>query len=214
MLGYVYKTTNLKNNRVYIGQRKGRFTPEYYGSGLIIKRAIKKEGVGSFKVEVIVYAKDKKELDYLECKFIKEYKKLYGRNIYNLSDGGTGGVTHGFRQTCMCIKCRNVRGELTGKNNFIVKIGGHTEEYKNRLSVRQQGKTLKEMGHKDTCSCSWCKNKRHEIFGTAHFRYGKKNKHPDTCSCPFCKAKRREFVGVNNPMYGKHSWNSGRSKNA
>jgi hypothetical protein len=34
--GYIYKTTNLLNNRIYIGKHKGEYNPNYFGSGLII----------------------------------------------------------------------------------------------------------------------------------------------------------------------------------
>ena len=39
----VYKITNLLNNRIYIGQDSNS-NPNYFGSGKLIKQAIKKYG--------------------------------------------------------------------------------------------------------------------------------------------------------------------------
>ena len=54
MYGYIYKTTNLLNNLIYIGQKHAdHFIPTYLGSGKLIKRAIKKDGAANFKVELL-----------------------------------------------------------------------------------------------------------------------------------------------------------------
>ena len=43
MFGYIYKTTNLINGKIYIGQHKSEvFDNSYYGSGKLIGRAITK----------------------------------------------------------------------------------------------------------------------------------------------------------------------------
>jgi len=43
--GYIYKTTNMINGKIYIGQHKSNnFDLNYIGSGINIKRAIKKFG--------------------------------------------------------------------------------------------------------------------------------------------------------------------------
>lgn len=35
--GYIYKTTNLINQKYYIGQKKGLFDPNYFGSGKVLR---------------------------------------------------------------------------------------------------------------------------------------------------------------------------------
>lgn len=90
--GYIYKTVNTTNNKVYIGQSKGQFKQNYFGSGLYISRAIKRHGQEKFKVSIIAYADNKKQLDDLEKRFISEYRDIFGkRNLYNLANGGQGG---------------------------------------------------------------------------------------------------------------------------
>lgn len=52
MYGYIYKTTNLINNKIYIGQHKvkeEKIDNSYYGSGKLIIQAIKKYGKENFK---------------------------------------------------------------------------------------------------------------------------------------------------------------------
>lgn len=49
MYGYVYKTTNLINGRIYIGQHKSNGLDEQYiGSGKILGIALKKYGRRNF----------------------------------------------------------------------------------------------------------------------------------------------------------------------
>lgn len=38
----IYKTTNLINNKVYIG-KDSKNKPSYYGGGILLKKSIKKE---------------------------------------------------------------------------------------------------------------------------------------------------------------------------
>jgi len=35
--GYIYKTINLLDNKIYIGKKEGKFNVNYYGSGLYLK---------------------------------------------------------------------------------------------------------------------------------------------------------------------------------
>ena len=44
MIGYIYKTTHLTNNKIYVGKHEAKvFEPnKYIGSGKILKLAIKK----------------------------------------------------------------------------------------------------------------------------------------------------------------------------
>ncbi len=93
MYGYIYLTTNIVNNKKYIGQHLGEFTTEYLGSGKILKQALDKYGKENFTVVLLDIANSKEELDNLEKKYIEEYNALYKDNFYNIHEGGTGGNT-------------------------------------------------------------------------------------------------------------------------
>lgn len=91
-IGYIYKTTNLINNRSYIGKKqKEIFDPTYYGSGLILKEAIKKYGKENFSIEILSWATTTVELNKLEELYISQYRAI--SDLYNIAKGGTGGDT-------------------------------------------------------------------------------------------------------------------------
>lgn len=87
---YIYKTTNLINNKIYIGQTMRQNSDDYLGSGTIIKRAIKKYGSENFKKEIIQTCESKEELDIQEKFWINELNSIRP-NGYNICDGGQGG---------------------------------------------------------------------------------------------------------------------------
>lgn len=89
--GYIYKTTNLTNGKIYIGQNKGEFYPCYYGGGIYLLRALKVYGRNNFKVEPIAYAETKGKLNRLEKLYIAKYRKELGKEtMYNIANGGVG----------------------------------------------------------------------------------------------------------------------------
>ena len=64
MYGYTYKTTNLINGRVYIGQHKyNGWDKKYIGSGKILRIALKKYGRKNFKCVLIENCETKEDLD-------------------------------------------------------------------------------------------------------------------------------------------------------
>jgi len=97
---YVYRITNLKNNKIYIGVRTHP-NPEqdvYMSSSNIIVKLIEIEGIENFKKEVLhVYSTrqeaEQKEKEYLTEEFCND------PNTYNInSNSGLNGSIHGFRK--------------------------------------------------------------------------------------------------------------------
>ena len=70
---YVYKTTNLINNKIYIGQRKYRKKDDnwYMGSGICLNRAINEHGRENFKKEILEWCENKNKLNDREKYWIK-----------------------------------------------------------------------------------------------------------------------------------------------
>ena len=94
MYGYIYKTTNLINGKLYIGQHKSEeYDSSYYGSGKLIRRAIEKYGITNFSNEVLCECLSKNDLDKMEKHFIKKYDSRNSLVGYNISFGGDGGDT-------------------------------------------------------------------------------------------------------------------------
>lgn len=88
---YIYKITNKINNKFYIGkhkQSKGEDFNNYFGSGKIIKDAIKKYGKENFLKEIIEICTK----DNVGAREIYWINKLNATNVgYNISIGGYGG---------------------------------------------------------------------------------------------------------------------------
>ena len=90
MYGYIYKTTNLINNKIYIGQHKAtKFESEHYiGSGLLITEAISKYGFDNFKCELLETCESKEQLNERELFYIKLYNSQDKTIGYNIADSG------------------------------------------------------------------------------------------------------------------------------
>jgi hypothetical protein len=87
----IYKTTNLINGKIYIGQDKNN-NPSYFGSGDLIKKSIKKYGKESFIKEILCVCDTIDELNEKEKFYINEFNTI-DRNIgYNITIGGTDGT--------------------------------------------------------------------------------------------------------------------------
>ena len=88
----IYKTTNLINNKIYIGQDSHN-DPNYLGSGKLLNRAIKRYGIHNFKKEVLEYCSDKRMLNEREIYWIDYYTSYKHTIGYNITLGGSGGDT-------------------------------------------------------------------------------------------------------------------------
>lgn len=94
MYGYIYKTTNLINGKIYVGQHKvddDKLDVKYYGSGLYLIRAIEKYGKENFSCEILEWCKDKEALNLSEKEWIKELNSQDKNIGYNIAYGGDGG---------------------------------------------------------------------------------------------------------------------------
>jgi group I intron endonuclease len=86
----IYKTTNLVNGKIYIGQDKNN-NPNYYGSGKLLKLAIKKYGKENFKKEILEECTNSSELNEREIYWIDFLKSNDKYTGYNISDGSKEG---------------------------------------------------------------------------------------------------------------------------
>lgn len=99
MYGYIYKTTNLANNKLYIGQKKSEIFlgNKYLGSGQLLKKAIIKYGKDSFSVELLEKCDSKLILDSRERYWIKYFNTKNVEVGYNIASGGEGSNGGGFK---------------------------------------------------------------------------------------------------------------------
>lgn len=88
----IYKTTNLINGKIYIGQDYYD-NPDYLGSGLLLERAIIKHGRKNFRKEILERCSSKDELDLKEIFWIQKLNSINKKIGYNIAEGGSGGNT-------------------------------------------------------------------------------------------------------------------------
>jgi len=134
----IYKTTNLVNNKIYIGQN-ATDNPDYLGSGVVLDRAINKYGRENFNREILETCKDKEELDDREVYWIAFYNATDEKIGYNLTKGGTGGNTYSF----LSLEGKKQRAQRileTRKNNGKPWV---TKETREKISKGHIGKVVK-----------------------------------------------------------------------
>jgi group I intron endonuclease len=115
----IYKTTNLINQKFYVGKDTHN-NPNYYGSGKRLKLAIQKYGIENFKKEIIEICDSMEKLNERERFWIKELNAI--NEGYNISLGGDGGDTIS----------NNPNKELIGKR--------HSEKMKDPLVNKNKAK--------------------------------------------------------------------------
>jgi len=90
-MGVIYLTTNNINGKKYIGVDTTN-NKNYYGSGKIIKLALKKYGRQNFTKEILEENDDSKYLFEKEQYWIDKYNAINDKNFYNMAEGGKGGA--------------------------------------------------------------------------------------------------------------------------
>jgi len=177
----IYKTINLINSKIYIGKDQ-KNNPNYYGSGLYLKRAIKKYGKHNFKKEIIEECDSPKSLEEREIFWIEKLNPEY-----NITKGGTGGDTF-----------TNHPNKNQIRKNKSKALKGHTvtKETREKLRIKNLGKTHSEE----------TKEKIREIVKNNTVRYWKNKKIPletrkkisNTLkgNIPWNKGKPSPFKGV------------------
>lgn len=114
--GVIYKTTNLINGKIYIGQYSGN-NKNYLGSGKVLKRAIEKYGRDNFVREILEEC-DSILLDERETYWIQKLNSFDKKIGYNMTDTG--------------------RASFKGKQ--------HSEETKKILSLQKMGEKNPRFG--------------------------------------------------------------------
>ena len=97
---YIYKRTNLINNKVYIGQTINNPEIRWKAedtSQQAIGVAVRTYGSENFLNEIIDYASSREELNEKEKYWISYYDSNNKEKGYNRTKGGSGGVPSTYR---------------------------------------------------------------------------------------------------------------------
>lgn len=132
-MAYIYKITNLINGKIYVGKSEREdnyYRKNYFGSGTVIKSAIKKYGKENFKKDFLEENVKLSKLDERERYWISKLKSMDENIGYNRAYGGEGG----------CTKEAALKGAQTRKlHNYH-----HSEKTKLKMSLAAKGKTFSE----------------------------------------------------------------------
>jgi len=96
MFHFIYKTTNILNNKIYIGKHSTENIEDgYIGSGKLLLEDVKKYGKNNFIREILSFYEDEASAFNAEQKIVtKEF--ISREDVYNLSIGGEYGYACGL----------------------------------------------------------------------------------------------------------------------
>jgi|AntAceMinimDraft_18_1070375.scaffolds.fasta_scaffold28010_4 hypothetical protein len=152
----IYKTTNLINNKYYIG-KDAKNNPKYLGSGKILKKAILKYGKKNFGKEIFCYCKSLIELNKKEIEYVTQ-EIVDDPNSYNLALGGPIGANLGKYKKKSVVKGIGFKQMFInkyGKDKGIIKY----EKYRKNKSESVKGKKNGMFGSNKT------KGEKNGMFG-------------------------------------------------
>lgn len=90
---FTYKTTNLLNEKYYLGMHSTNDLKDgYLGSGKYLWRSIRKHGKENFKIEILEFLSTREELIKRETEIVN-LNEVAKKECMNLKPGGTGGFT-------------------------------------------------------------------------------------------------------------------------
>ena len=124
---YIYKTTNLKNGKFYVGMHSTDSMDDgYLGSGKRLRMSIRRNGKENFKIEYLEFFDNRTELISREKELVNE-DLLKHPMCLNLKPGGTGGFMSDENQKHRAVCANKKHNELLKtdelyRTNFCNKI--------------------------------------------------------------------------------------------
>ena len=238
MYGYIYKTTNLINGKIYIGQHKSQvFDRDYHGSGKLIRRAFEKYGIENFKTELLKWCETRSDINTNEKIYIHIYHSDDLEVGYNISKGGDGGDTFsGLTDDEKERRREKMKLSMSGR---IVINNGEIEKYVKQTELQKYLDNGFVKGHLHTPERDKIRSEAKKKFYREHpdFRndgmFKKGSSGFTSCHTEETKEKiRQKLIGTKqseetrklksqllkeryasgwqNPMKGRTPWNKGR----
>lgn len=136
----IYKITNKVNGKIYIGQHMtDNLDDGYMGSGIQIRRAIKKHGVENFSKDILYFCTDVETMNIMEEIIVNE-EFIARKDTYNMAIGGQGGPLHkGHHHSDEAKKkiSETKKGSMPWNKG---KTGIYSEETKRKIGDSTRGK--------------------------------------------------------------------------
>lgn len=228
--GYVYEIVNNINGKTYIGQRKLSLDTswdDYYGSGRLIKQAIKKYGKENFSKYLLIYSYSREELNEKESFYIQSTINDKTRGSYNIFKGvpfknpldyhelspeikkdWANRISHGVKKSDKFKKAMNerkYRNNISNQNS-IERLVSKKEEI---IELYDYGFTIEELAKKYKITTNLMRDfllinhkihSREEAGVTAKANLKRKNTYKEKRRFLICKCCNEEFYHKNNKV--------------
>jgi len=188
----IYLTTNLITGKQYVGQTT-RDNKYYFGSGLLIQKAIEKYGKENFKKETLIECSSKEELDEQEIFWIKKLNTLQPDG-YNIQFGGNNGSGYSLSEEAR----KNISEGHKDKK--------HSEETKRKIGIAHRGKIV-SLETKEKISLSLL-GKNHPMYGK-HFSEEHRRKLSESQKGKIVSEETKKKIS--NANKGSIPWNKGQT---
>lgn len=195
---YIYLTTNLVNNKKYIGKHYGELNDEYIGSGLILQRAVEKYGKENFVKQILYISSNNEENNLKEKEFIKRYNATQSQQFYNIAQGGDGGnLIAGYTPEQRLAYSKKKSEETKGEKNGMYGKH-HTEETKEKIRQNRDTSYMQTEEYRTNMSIT--------VSGEKNGMYGKH--HTEESKLKMSINSKGKTAGEKNGMYGKKGQNA------
>lgn len=137
--GYIYLTTCKVNHKLYVGKhQRSEFDTHYFGSGVILEKALRKYGLNNFTCEVIDVASSVEELNEKEKFWIKFLGTQNTKVGYNIMGGGEGYTSEDLY---------GAKNPMYGRTGVLSpRYGKHNTKHANELLSKFMKNRIKEQG--------------------------------------------------------------------
>jgi hypothetical protein len=183
----IYKITNRLDNKFYVGAHKTKNkNDEYFGSGLLLERAVNKHGRENFLKEILFDFQNEDDMWKKEAEIVDE-DFISRDDTYNIKLGGSGGwdyiIANKLNQVMTPKKiesCKRAANVLNENRRNKLLDENFRKEYSQKRSLIAK-KYIAENGN--------------PFLGRKHSEETKKK---------MSMARKGKVDGKNNPSYGKH----------
>jgi group I intron endonuclease len=181
---YIYKTTNLKNGKYYVGMHStDNLEDGYMGSGKRLRRSLNKHGKENFKFEILEFLPNRVSLREREKELVNE-ELVKDDTSMNIKLGGDGGFINETHQLKCSIaggkaQANRLKNDTTYFQEHLKRFRKISDEYhkiRTNYNTFEGKKHTEESRIKMSEKAKLRTNDKNSQFGTCWITNGKENK--------------------------------------
>jgi hypothetical protein len=184
----IYKITNKLNNKIYVGKHKTENKDdEYFGSGVLLGRAVEKHGKEHFVKELLFECNTEEEMNQKETDIVDE-EFIARDDTYNIKLGGNGGYDY---------------INSTGKNGNKV---NRSKEHYTKMGKAAANKLWDKYKTDEQFRIEFTQklSNRSLLYQSINGNPFQGKEHSEETKKKMSDAKQGMFDGKKNPSFGKH----------